>query len=82
MDRDLVFLHILYAILAVIVFVVVAWFIFGDPVTFRQYETLVTESVEEARQFQRECWQKNEASVRVSFLVEAWELQCSWVEQK
>ena len=70
------------AIALTIVTVLAITFRAFDPGLYSRYETLVTENVDEARLFQRECWKKNEATVRVTFLVEAWELQCSWVENE
>ena len=48
-----------------------------------QTETIDTESMSEARQFQRQCFERNDAVMRVVIYENAlaWRLTCQWEEQ-
>lgn len=49
-----------------------------------QTETLTTENMHQARQFQRDCFERADAVVNVTIYhrnIRQWRLTCSWQEQ-
>ena len=81
MDKWLKNFLLLVFTLAVTSYLLISWAQSQMPLV--QTEKLDTESMSEARQFQRDCFERNDAvlSVVIYEHAQAWRLTCQWEEQ-